>query len=158
MRLVTCHDCHHGVSRTGPLLGWWPQVVSGQAGLGWAGLGWAGPGCAGLGWAGLAENLRTGRVKSNHQSKCCKHLSTPITFHKIRFPSIHHLPSSCHSCSSYQSCCLYHPSYCSLTQILFFLRISQFQFSVFILREKMLWPHHEMYFIMLPSAGWVAAS
>ena len=116
-------------------------------------LGWAG-----LGWAGLAGNLRTGRVKSNHQSKCCKHLSTPITFHKIRFPSIHHLPSSCHSCSSYQSCCLYHPSYCSLTQILFFLRISQFQFSVFILREKMLWPHHEMYFIMLPSAGWVAAS
>ena len=42
--IVTCHDCHHGVSRTGPLLGWWPQV-SGQAGLGWAGLGWAG-----LGW------------------------------------------------------------------------------------------------------------
>ena len=131
-----CHILHHS------------KLGQSQAGLGWAG----------LGWAGLAGNLRTGRVKSNHQSKCCKHLSTPITFHKIRFPSIHHLPSSCHSCSSYQSCCLYHPSYCSLTQILFFLRISQFQFSVFILREKMLWPHHEMYFIMLPSAGWVAAS
>ena len=138
--VIICPSPAH--RRTGPIV---PHFTSFKT--------WTKPG-----WAGLAGNLRTGRVKSNHQSKCCKHLSTPITFHKIRFPSIHHLPSSCHSCSSYQSCCLYHPGYCSLTQILFFLRISQFQFSVFILREKMLWPHHEMYFIMLPSAGWVAAS